>query len=74
MSSTSLHRIVPGFTDRMKKLSGSVTTSQQEKWKDLTTCDAYETGSVTQWPGIGKLSLSHPEDSSLSHTPLTMQM
>lgn len=62
----------PGFTDRMKKLS--VTTSQQEKWKDLTTYDAYERGSGTQWPGIGKLRLSHPGDSPLSHTRLTMQI
>lgn len=74
MSSTSLHRIVPGFTDRMKKQSGSVVTGQQEKCKDLTTYDAYETGNVIQWPRTGKLRLSHPEDSSLSHTPLTMQI
>lgn len=35
---------VPGFTDRMKK--HSVTTGQQEKWRDLTTYSAYGTGSV----------------------------
>lgn len=52
----------------------SVTAGQQEKWKDLTTYDAYETGSVTRWPGIGKLRLSHREDSSMPHTPLTMQV
>lgn len=74
MSSTSLHRIVLVFTDRAKKQSGSVTTRQQEKWKNLTTCDGYETGCMIQWPGIVKLRLSDPEDSSPSHTPLTMQI
>ena len=74
MSSTSLHRIVLVFTDRVKKQSGSVTTHQQEKWKNLTTYDAYETGCMIQWPGIAKLRLSDPEDSSPSHTPLTVQI
>jgi len=64
MSSTSLHRIVLVLTNRVKKQSGSVTTHQQEKGKNFTTYDAYKTGCVIQWPGIMKLRLSDPEDSS----------
>lgn len=48
MSSTSLHGIVLVFTYRMKKQSVSVTTHQQEKWKNLSTYDAYGTGCMAQ--------------------------
>lgn len=74
MSSTSLHRIVLVFINRVKKQSGSVTIHQQEKWKNLTNYDAYETWCMIQWPGVVKLRLSDPEDSSRSHAPLTMQI
>lgn len=74
MSSTSLHRIVLVFTNRVKKQSGSVTTCQQEKWKNLTAYDVYETAYMIQWPGMVELRLADPEDSSPSHTPLTTQI
>lgn len=74
MSSTSLHGIVLVFTYRMKKQSVSVTTHQQEKWKNLSTYDAYGTGCMAQWPGIVKLKLSDPEHSCPSYAPLPMQI
>lgn len=57
--------------ERAVRLCGCRPAGEME---GLHFYDACETGSMVQWPGVGKLGLSHAEDSPLSQIALAMQI